>query len=416
MNPSHQKLNNKQLLKSILIAPVIVGALGYFVDIYDLVLFSIVRVQSLKSLGLSGEALLTVGVRLINMQMMGMLLGGILWGILGDKKGRISVLFGSIFLYSSANIANAFVTNVEMYAWLRLIAGIGLAGELGAAITLVLESLPKTLRGYGTTLIATIGVSGALLASEVGERVSWNTAYIIGGILGFLLLLLRINLKESFLFESVHHDKDLVKGNFFALFTSFDRFKRYITCIFIGVPIWYVAGILMTFSPEITKSMGVIGDVTGGKSIFYSYLGLALGDVSAGLLSQKLKSRKKALSLFLLLTTLAVVLYFSCSGVSASLFYGACTFLGFSTGFWALFVTIAAEQFGTNLRATVAITVPNFVRGAVIPFTLIFRGLTPEYGNIKSAMATGVVALLLAWFGVWKIEETFHKDLNHLET
>jgi MFS transporter, putative metabolite:H+ symporter len=415
-----QETKNKSLeqptsLRSVLIAPVIVGALGYFVDIYDLVLFSIVRVESLKSLGVPAEELLEVGVRLINMQMFGMLLGGILWGVLGDKRGRVSVLFGSIFLYSSANIANAFVTNVDQYAWLRFIAGIGLAGELGAAITLVSEVLPQKIRGYGTTLVGAVGLCGALLAALIGENFSWKAAYLIGGILGFSLLLLRIQTRESTLFHSAKQTAEIKRGDFFLLFRSRERFLKYIACISIGVPIWFVIGILITFAPELTRSLGVEGEVTGGRAIFFGYLGLAIGDVVAGIVSQKLQSRKKAVLTFLVLTTASVAIYFFARGVSSSVFYGVCVLLGFSVGYWALFVTIAAEQFGTNLRATVTTTVPNFVRGSVVPLTLLFRGLIPTTGPILAATITGCISLLFAWFGLWKLEESFHKNLNHFE-
>ena len=181
------------------------------VDMYDLFLFSINRVSSLKSLHISGEQLLADGIMLLNLQMAGMLIGGIFWGIMGDKKGRLSVLFGSILIYSIANIGNGFVTTVTQYAVLRFIAGFGLAGELGAGITLVTEILPKERRGYGTTLVATVGIMGALLAYFVSHLFDWRTAYFIGGGLGLILMILRVRVFESGMFMKLK-EKNIKTG------------------------------------------------------------------------------------------------------------------------------------------------------------------------------------------------------------
>lgn len=394
--------------------PVIVAALGYFVDIYDLLLFSIVRVPSLRALNVPDDQLLDKGVYLINMQMAGMLVGGILWGVLGDKKGRLSVLFGSIILYSLANIANAFVVSIDQYALLRLIAGIGLAGELGAGITLVAEILPKEIRGYGTTIVASIGLLGAVLAYFVADFFSWKVAYFIGGGLGLALLILRFNVFESGIFRQVKEQRTS-RGNFFQLLTSGKRLIKYLRCIMIGLPIWFVIGILMTFSPEFGKVAGIEVPVSAGKAVMFGYIGLSLGDLSSGLLSQWLKSRRKAVLIFILLTCAAVAFYLLQPSKSIAVFYGACLFLGYSIGYWALFVTIAAEQFGTNLRATVATSVPNFVRGSVNVITPLFLVWINPAGLAGSAAMVGSLTILLALLAVWKMEETFSKDLNYVE-
>ena len=264
---------NKSVARSLFSIPVIVAALGYFVDIYDLLLFSIVRVPSLHALQVPDDQLLSKGIYLINMQMAGMLIGGIFWGILGDKKGRLSVLFGSILLYSAANIANGFVTNIDQYALLRFIAGIGLAGELGAGITLVAEVLPKEIRGYGTSLVASVGVLGAVLAYFVADMYDWRIAYFIGGGLGLALLVLRFNVFESGIFKHIK-EKNTSRGNFFMLFTSKKRLLKYLRCIMIGLPIWFVIGILITFSPEFGKAIGLTEPVNAGKAVMFSYIGL----------------------------------------------------------------------------------------------------------------------------------------------
>ena len=393
---------------------VLVAALGYFVDIYDLILFLIVRVKSLKSLGVESAAVLDTGVGLFNMQMAGMLVGGVLWGILGDKRGRLSVLFGSIFLYSVANILNGFVTTVGQYAAMRLIAGIGLAGELGAGITLVSEIMGKEGRGYGTTIVASVGVLGAVVAALVGDSFSWRVAYFVGGGLGIGLLLLRIGLFESGMFESAK-SQDVPRGNFFSFFASWQRTRRYLAVIFVGVPIWYVISILIGLSPELAKAMGMNPGPQPGRAVMLAYIGLSIGDFASGALSQVLRSRKKSIGLFLGLTVLSIVAYFTVASASLTLFYACCMALGVASGYWAVFVTVASEQFGTNIRATATTTAPNFVRGAVVLLTLAFKALKEPLGVTGSAMAVGAVALIVAVVSLASLEETFGKDLDFVE-
>lgn len=400
--------------KRILNTTVIVGALGYFVDIYDLVLFSIVRVSSLKAVGIPDDQLLDKGVFLINLQMTGMLLGGILWGILGDKKGRLSVLFGSIFLYSVANIANAFVTSIEAYGVWRFLAGIGLAGELGAAITLVSETMSKETRGYGTAIVAAVGICGAVVAALIGDYFDWKVAFIVGGVMGLALLVLRIGIFESGMFES-SKSKNVKRGDLFMILGNRSRLARYLHCILIGVPIWYVIGILITFSPELSKVLGVEGSITGGRAIMFCYIGLAIGDLASGFLSQLFGTRKKVVLGFLTITLTFILLYCFTFGLSENWFYALCVGLGIGTGYWAVFVTISAEQFGTNLRATVATTSPNFVRGSVVPLTLAFQTLKGSTGLIGSALIVGLSCMALAFFSLYHLHETHGKELDFLE-
>jgi MFS transporter, putative metabolite:H+ symporter len=392
-------------------AAVVVAALGYFVDIYDLLLFSIVRIPSLESLG---QNTLNNGIFLINMQMAGMLIGGILWGVLGDKKGRLSVLFGSIFLYSLANIANGFVQSLEAYAAWRFIAGIGLAGELGAGITLVAEILPKEKRGIGTMIVASIGLMGAVVAGILARYFDWRICYFIGGGLGMALLFLRIGVSESGMFKQAKQ-KGIAKGNFFALFNNRKRFVRYMRCILIGLPTWFVVGVLVTFSPEFAKALGVEGNIIAGDAVMYAYIGLVIGDLASGLLSQALKSRVKVMFTFLALSGLSSLVYLNAYDVSQSTIYALCFALGFSSGYWVIFVTIAAEQFGTNLRATVTTTVPNFVRGALVMITILFENFRTQYGILIGAMIVGAICLSIAFFFLNGMKETFHEDLNYLE-
>jgi len=402
---------------SVLNAAVVVAALGYFVDIYDLILFSIVRVESLKELGITAAAEVTnQGLFLINMQMGGMLLGGMLWGILGDKQGRLSVLFGSILLYSLANLANGFVQTIDQYAWLRLIAGIGLAGELGAGITLVSESLSKEKRGYGTMVVATVGVSGALLAYWVGHRFGWRNAYFVGGGLGLALLVLRVSVLESGMFRQVQAQAGVARGDFFSLFTNPVRLGKYLRVLLIGVPLWFVVGILVTLAPEFGRALGLTGEVTAGLAVFWCYFGLVFGDFLSGALSQLWHSRKKTLLLFMGLCAAMVGTYLiMLRGATPTMFYIVCFALGISVGFWALFVTVAAEQFGTNLRATVATTAPNFARGSVVGLVPAFKYLSVHLGFLLGALALGLLTLVLGIWAVRTLPESYGKDLDYVE-
>jgi putative MFS transporter len=409
MRPDKVIKNNK------VAAAVLVASLGYFVDIYDLLLFSIVRIPSLQSLNLSGQYLTDTGILLLNLQMVGMLIGGVFWGIWADKKGRLSVLFGSILIYSVANIANGFVHTVTEYAVWRLIAGIGLAGELGAGITLVAELMPKEKRGYATTMIASIGVSGAVAAYVVANYFNWRTSFFIGGGLGALLLLLRLGVVESGIFTKA--EKTDNRGNFLLLLKSRKSFWKYLSCIVIGIPLWFVVGILITLSPEFAKVLQVKGEVNAGAAVAWCYGGLVIGDIASGLLSQLLKSRIKVVYLFLSVAVIAVTAYLTIHNISLPLFYWICGLLGFSVGYWVIFMTIATEQFGTNIRATVTTTVPNFVRGAVIPLTLLFQLLTRFFNGsiIYAAALLGVICLILALFPLRSMKETFGRDLDFQE-
>jgi MFS family permease len=391
---------------------VIVSALGYFVDIFDLYLFGVVRVTSLKSIGVPPEELMNVGVRLLNWQMGGVLLGGVLWGVLGDKIGRVSVLFGSIFLYSAANLANAFVHDVDTYAALRFIAGFGLAGELGVAITLVSEILPKEKRGYGTTTVASIGLMGSVFAALVATRVEWRTAYGIGGALGFLLLALRVRVHDSGLFTATKADRKVKRGSLKLLFGNAGRAARFLGIFAVGLPVWVTVGIFVTFAPEFAKELGIRGVVTAGDAIFFTYCGVALGDVASGLLSQRLKSRKKALALFIGALALLLVAFTRLQGATTHDFYFHCSLMGFATGYWAVFMTMAAELFGTNLRATVTSTLPNLVRGAVVPVTLIYQYLKPTQGLTGAALTMGLSAITVALLSLVMLQETFSRDLE----
>lgn len=410
MQDSKPSTSNKPVYTLILVA-----ALGYFVDIYDLILFNVVKKASLEAIGIQAAELEEKGIFLFNMQMIGMLLGGILWGILGDKKGRLSVLFGSIITYSLANILNGFVTDITSYACLRFIAGIGLAGELGAGITLVSETMSKETRGIGTMIIVTFGALGAVLAALIGDMLSWQMSYWMGGAMGLALLALRLGTYESKMFLKTK-EAAINKGLFLSLFTNKERRVKYLDCIAVGLPIWFAIGVLIALLPQFKPFLKLEEDFTVGKAIMYCYLGLSTGDLLSGILSQALKSRKKVVVGYLIASLLLMLIFLLTSGHSSWMFKLICFLIGAATGYWALFVTIASEQFGTNLRSTVTTTVPNFVRGAVVPITLSFSALSHYLGVIAAAGIVGTICLLLAFRAIYRLKETFHEDLDYFET
>jgi putative MFS transporter len=401
--------------------PVIVGALGYFVDIYDLLLFSIVREPSLRGIGIdmtNAKEVIAASTRIINWQMIGLLAGGIVWGMLGDKKGRLSVLFGSIIIYSIANFITAYVTDINQYAYARFAAGIGLAGELGAGITLVSELLPKSKRGIGTSLVAGIGLFGAVFAYFTYKYTDdWRLCYKIGGVLGVALLLLRVGVAESGMFKQVKQ-QGVSRGNFLMFFNNATRFRKYILAILIGLPTWYVIGILVNLSNRFAAAFYTKTAVDSGRAVMYAYIGIALGDILIGLVSQYFKSRKKALYIFYGLTIISGIAFFSPLNKNDDSMYVICTALGFSTGFWAIFVTMGAEQFGTNLRATAATTIPNMVRGSLPLMNLMFKDLFQDswgWSLVKSGILTGIIAMTITLIAAFFTKETFHKDLNYVE-
>jgi len=409
-------MNQKSSLHNPFNIIVIVAALGYFVDIYDLILFGIVRVPSLIGIGIPPDQILSKGIFLLNMQMIGMLIGGIIWGVMGDKKGRLPVLFFTIALYSLANIANGFAQNIVQYAIFRFLAGVGLAGELGIGITLVSEVMSKENRGYGTAIVSGIGIAGAVLGFLVADFFDWRMAYWVGGGLGISLLILRATVYESGMFEKAKKEyKHIKRGNFFSIFTNKKRLLKYIYCILIGIPIWYVIGVLVIQAPEFSKALHINGSINGGKAVMYHYIGASVGSILTGLISQWLRSRKKALFIALIFLVLFTFLFFYSEGFSATAFYVILAMLGIAQGYWAVFITTASEQFGTNLRATVTTTTPNFVRGATVPLTSSILLISSYWGLITAGIIVGAICILLAIIAVFLLEETFDKDLDYME-
>lgn len=395
--------------------PVIVAALGYFVDVYDLLLFNIVRVPSLQDMNLSEKEISLVGGQIYNWQQAGLLIGGVFWGVLGDKRGRLSVLFGSIITYSLANIGCSFVQDPQVYALLRFVAGLGLAGELGAGITLVSEILPKQLRGFGSSIIAGVGLMGAVVAYFTVTLFNWRTTYLVGGGLGLLLLLLRISVFESGMYMQLKQQA-VKRGSLRTLFSSRQRVLDYLHCMGLALPTYFVIGILATFGNEFGQALGIPEAIQPGRCVMFTYIGMVVGDLLSGPLSQWMHSRKRAIGLMLGLTAVFVSIYLFTGISSADLFYGVCTGLGFSIGYIALFLTVTAEHFGTNLRATATTSVANNVRATTLLTIPAFQMLKPSIGVIGAAAVVGLVCFFVAFWSLAKIDETFGKDLDYTDS
>lgn len=395
---------------------VLVAALGYFVDVVDLWLFSNLRIASLQELGLSGPEITDTGAFLLNLQQVGLLLGSIIWGVMGDRRGRASVMFGSILLYSVGNILNAFVASVPQYAFLRFVTGVGLAGEIGAGITLVCEILPKDKRGIGTTFVTGLGVAGAIVAALMGKYLSWRTAFFVGGCMGLTLLMLRVLTHDSGLFESMQHAAGIRRGSLVQLFSRGDTTRRFLSCIATGMPIYLTFSIFAVFSPEIAPAFGVIEPVAVSDVMLCVSVGLTLGDVLAGLLSQLMRQRKAPLALLVALNCLVAVAVLSGIFTSSLVFLVLIGLLGLTSGYWACLITTAAEQFGTNIRATVTTMVPNLVRATAIPMTIAFVEIRRFLSIQNTVWLVAVVVFGLAFWGLAHIRESFDVNLDFYET
>jgi MFS family permease len=421
---------------------VLVASLGYFVDLYDLVIFSVVRVPSLgaKGLGLpeasdgsaggfwdgvvrSFEILLgrvqgdvtSAGAAILDVQLTGMVIGGFVWGMLGDRRGRLTTLFGSIALYSTANLLNAFVQTVPQYAALRFVAGIGLAGELGAGVTLVSELMNRHHRGWGTMVVAFAGMFGPVAASLVGGWVDWRHAYMIGGGMGFALLALRIGLVESGMFRRSEREHGR-RGDLRMLFGSWDRLRRLACVVGLGSPIWFVGGVVFVFGPELARAVGCQGPVKAPTVVLCGYLGAAAGDLMSGAASQWLRSRRAAIAGAILTLACGLTALLTLGGRGPAWFYACTAIAGFATGYWAVFVTVAGESFGTNLRATVATSAPNLVRWSAVIWVNAWGALKGPMGAGRAAACVAGVAILVGLLSVWRLPEPFGRDLDWEET
>lgn len=458
------------------ILAVVVAALGYFVDIFDLLLFALVRRQSLMEVlapqieeirealeprlaalahdPRAQQLLVDAEVdRLLRdwggwldnvLQTTGLLVGGLVWGILGDRRGRLAVLFGSILCYSLANLLNGVIADVDasgplgflhsiglgtairQYEVLRFVAGFGLAGELGAGVTLVAELVSKEWRGYATTIIATVGILGAVAGYFVTQLTTWRTAFVIGGLMGLALLALRVGVVESGMFRSVQERSVRGRGAFWMLIWPPARAKRYLCVVLLAVPIWFVVGILVKYADVLGGAMGLVGEhkPMPGPSVMWCYIGLAAGDLSSGLLSQFMRSRRRAILLFHALTVIGMIAYFTIAPKDTRLFYAVIALLGFASGYWAVFVTSVAEQFGTNLRATATTTAPNVVRWSAAGSLLLWKciedvlqgqGRPFEQATWMAAAIGGAIVIVVAIVAASGIRETFGISLDYEE-
>ena len=430
---------------------VLAAALGYFVDLFDIVIFGVVRVASLADLGLEGAQITEWGIRLINLQMLGMLIGGFAWGLIGDRYGRRFALLATIFVFSIANIANAFVDNTLQYAVLRLLAGFGLAGELGAGIALVTELLPEKRRGYGTTIVSFLGLVGALTAAFVGSQFDWRTAYLVGGVMGLVVMALRfVGMAESALFEKQrdsgtstarHAVLMLIAAPLIAALSALlwgppwlawllgalaavaalatsrrDFVMRFYAVAAVGVPIWYCSALFVNLGPEYGRVLALEGfdpRTFVATVLAWQATGLALGSALTGVASEWLRSRQAVLWACLGALLVLVALLMQTRSVAS---YAYVMFaIGLFQGYWTAFITMSAEQFGTGVRATVASSIPNIVRAMTVPVTLSVSGLATGTSWVTATYAVGAIVFALALVALATLRETWGKDLDYVE-
>lgn len=394
------------------ILTVLVVALGYYVDAYDLLVMSAVRKPSLLSLGVPESETLNIGLSLLNYQLVGLMIGGVMWGVIADKYGRKKALFGSILIYSFANIANGYINSVNMYYWLRIIAGFGLAGELGVGISLITENVAKERRTISTAIVSFFGMLGASTGGWFGSIFEWQNCFLIGGFAGLLLLLLRLKVEESVMFNEIK-DKNVSKGNIWMIIKNPKTLLTYFFCTLAGAASILFIGVFIQSTPELGKLFNL--NITAGIALIWYYLGASVSEIIAGLLSKLLKERKAPIYIFYAISLLAITNF--CVNVPNSpyFFYLNCLFLGFGLGWWSQLITLSAELFGINVRATAATSIPTFARAWNIPFSNIFKQNIPNLGIVNSAFGIGVIVVSLAIISITMVKETFENDANFIE-
>lgn len=393
---------------------IILAAAGYFVDIYDLLIFSSERVESLEEIGVPVQNMKSVALMLQNYQMAGLIAGGFIFGMLADKLGRVRVLFASILLYSFANLGNAFVTTVPVFAAFRFIAGLGLAGELGIALSWISESLQRNQRTIATMIVSAIGLCGGITAAIVSSLLHWQTSYIIGGLMGLLLLGFRITVQESELYKKTKHES-LQKGNLIQLFSNKSQMARFTLCVLSGAPSFIFMSIYVTLAPEFATAFNITGKISVSHAIMVYLIAFTVSDILCGLLSRMLQQRKAALLIYVMIQTLAVGFFFLVPPITSTDLYMRCVFLGFSVGYWGILITNSLEQFGTNIRATVATSTSNLIRGITIPATIVFSLVASSLGIIASGMIIGFSLIAISVISILLLEDKFENDLNFAE-
>jgi MFS family permease len=391
-----------------------VAALGYFVDLYDMLIFSSERVEALGSIGVAKQKMGEVGLMLQNYQMLGLVIGGFLFGILADKFGRLRVLFASILLYSVANIGNAFVTNVPAFAVARLIAGIGLAGELGVALSWISESLKPQQRTIATTIVSAFGLLGGVVAAIMATHFHWQTSYMIGGIMGLVLLAFRVSLNESKLFEQTRQSS-AKKGNLFQLLSNKKQLKKFVLCVLSGAPAFVLLSIYVTLAPEFGAAFGITEQISVAHGIMVFLIVFAMSDVACGLLSKIMRKRKTPLLIFACLQILSIGYYLLVPPQTVEAFYFRCMLLGFSAGYWGILITNSLEQFGTNIRATVATSTPSLIRGMTIPASIFFTVVSKQTSLVTAGAIVGFSLVAISIVSILLLDDKFENDLNFME-
>jgi MFS transporter, putative metabolite:H+ symporter len=380
---------------------------GYFIDIFDLVLFSTLRISSFEELKITDPTYWTVVF--FNLQMTGILVGGIFWGKMADIKGRSWSFMGTILVFSIANIINGLTSSLTVYGICRFIAGFGLAGEMGSGIALICEKVPDEKRSLYLGFVSSLGCIGAVLSGWLGDIVYWRYLFIGSGFAGILLTLLRKNLLEPDLFRKTA-TLNIPRGQWKTLFQSPPDLIRFILLIFLGIPMWYIIGILWSFSTEMTSTIG-LNIFTSGQAILWGYVGVWMGDMLMPFVSQFLKSRIFTIQICLIMMLLGVIYLFQFQPHSLLSFQLTHIFLGFTIGYWAVYATLCGESFGTNIRALTSTSLPSLIRFSSIPMMIIYQYGRDE-NELNIALGMGLTVLCISMITTYFIKDTFQKDID----
>lgn len=402
---------------------ILVASLGYFVDAYDLIIASVVRSSAIVELGLAqvGTPEHTKYAQLFEyVQSAGILLGGIIFGVYSDKKGRKKALYYSIAIYSIANILNGLLSASvpfvgTVYCILRFICGFALAAELSIGIVMISETMKAKHRGYGTMIVVSFGILGAVLAAVLFEFIGihWQTLYLIGGIAGVLLLIFRFSVKETNPFLDLENQES-ERGSWVMIFKNRRLLKILFNAILLGFPIYFFISIPIKFATDYGKELGLT--IKGTIPIIVFYIAMSVSDIIANYLCQLFENRKKVLYFYLGLCTISVfLLHFYPPTTPEQYFYLFSPLMGFASGYWALLITFTNEQIGTNIRSTYTTAVPNVVRSLFIPIQLLLTVLQPTFGTSTSVFYIGVLAVILALLGLYSLKETWGKNLKFID-
>ncbi len=400
----------------------LVTSLGNFVDYGDMFMASLVRNDAIVALGIAQtkEAVLAVGLNLESFQAVGFLLGCFTWGIFADKKGRLQVLYISTLVYSLANILNGLLSPEwsHVYYWYggcRLFSGWGLSAEFSVAITLIVEYFSVKKRIIGTMLMTGLGFLGVFLVSwlKFYTHILWNEFFIWGGVAGLVLLVFRFAAQESFMFLN-QQTAAIKKGSLMTLLKQKKYSRQFFLTVWLVLPIFLVQ-LILKFSPNISQQIN--SEIISIALVLLIYDAFSIfSDILGCYISYLFNNRMRVLKFYLILIFLALLGFAIWPPLTTFSWYWVYVpILGLANGYWGLWGTMIAELFGINVRATATTFIVNLSRSFVLILSITFKDLDLRYGFSISVIVLTLVTCGLAFWSVFKIPETAHKNLEYVE-